>query len=107
MSDFLEASNRTHVKSMITRLVDFLKLNEITALFTRLPSPFEQTEVSIERISSLVDTVLILRHVERGNRHSKFLHIMKSRGMNHSSNVAELILTGNGIRISEPQEEIA
>jgi circadian clock protein KaiC len=89
------------VKSMLTRMIDYLKNQGISALFTSLTEgggPAEQTEVGV---SSLMDTWLLLRNVEAGAERNRLLFILKSRGMAHSNQVREFLLTDSGIQLRE------
>jgi circadian clock protein KaiC len=89
------------VKSMLTRMIDFLKNQGITALFTSLTeggSAMEQSEVGV---SSLMDTWLLLRNVEAGAERNRLLFILKSRGMAHSNQVREYRLSDGGIQLTE------
>jgi circadian clock protein KaiC len=88
------------VRTMITRLIDSLKAREITALFTTLvgmgdPSQ-EQTDLGI---SSLVDTWLLLRDIELNGERNRGLYILKSRGMAHSNQIREFVITSNGVHL--------
>ncbi|HZF08295.1 MAG TPA: circadian clock protein KaiC [Thermoanaerobaculia bacterium] len=96
---FLSVSNAMDVKSLLVRLMDFLKERQITTLFTSLTTPgasLEQTDVGI---SSLIDTWLLLRDFETGGERNRGLHILKSRGMRHSNQVREFLLTDHGIEL--------
>jgi circadian clock protein KaiC len=84
---------------MLTRAIDFLKNEQITALFTSLTeggSPPERTQVGI---SSLMDTWLLLKHVESQGERNRILYVLKSRGMAHSNRMCELILSDQGINL--------
>jgi circadian clock protein KaiC len=95
---FITEGNRTEVKAMLIRLIDFLKLKQITAMFTSLTSAtegtLEQTEVGI---SSLMDTWLFLRDIEINGERNRGLYVLKSRGMAHSNQIREFLLTEHGI----------
>jgi len=87
------------VHSMLMRLLDFLKTRQITALLTTLTKggdALEQTEVGI---SSLIDTWLLLRDVEINGERNRCLYVLKSRGMAHSNQVREFLLTSHGIEL--------
>jgi circadian clock protein KaiC len=86
-------------RSMLTRLMDFLKSQKITAVWTNLTTGdiTEQTDVGI---SSLVDTWLLLRGVELGGERNRAMYILKSRGMAHSNQIREFLLTDNGIQLA-------
>jgi circadian clock protein KaiC len=88
-------------QSMIMRLIDFLKSAQITALFTSLTqggnadAP-EQTEVGI---SSLIDTWILIREMEVNGERNRGLYVAKSRGMAHSNQVREFMLTREGVKL--------
>jgi circadian clock protein KaiC len=99
ISNFMAAGNSGEVKSMLIRLIDFLKGKQITTLFTNLTSgggPAEQTDIGI---SSLMDTWLLLRDVELGGERNRSLYILKSRGMAHSNQLREFLLTDQGVEL--------
>jgi circadian clock protein KaiC len=101
LSSFIIGGNETEVKSMLMRLVDFLKMNRITGLFTNLTlggGALEQTDVAI---SSLIDTWLLLRDIEIGGERNRGLYILKSRGMAHSNQIREFLLTGRGVELRD------
>ncbi len=89
------------VKSMLTRMVDFLKMQQITALFTHLSKAGGDLESTDEGISSIMDSWLLIRDVEHEGRRSKALFVLKSRGMAHSNEIREFALTDDGIRLGE------
>lgn len=89
------------VKDLFIRFTDFLKNRKITSILTYLTTgsmPLTTTEV---RISSLIDTWIILDQVETGGEYLKILRVLKSRGMKHSTRPKEIKLTKKGIRIKE------
>jgi len=97
ITNLISAGNPIDVKSMLTRLIDFLKMNQITTMFTTLTSaggPLEQSEVGI---SSLADVWLFLRDIEIGGERNRGMYILKSRGMAHSNQIREFVLTDKGI----------
>jgi len=81
---------------MFMRLLDFLKTSQITGLFTNLTSSgtLEQSDVSI---SSLIDTWLLLRAIDGGGERNRGLSVLKSRGMAHSNQIREFLLTDHGV----------
>jgi len=96
VTNFLSVGNQEDVKAMLMRLIDFFKAQQITALFTSLTHGFdlEATDVAV---SSLMDTWLLLREVEVNGERNRLLNVIKSRGMAHSNQVRELLLTGRGV----------
>ena len=101
LNGFVIGGNEVDVKSMLIRLADFLKTNQITTLFTSLTqggSPSELTDVAI---SALIDTWLVLRNLETGGERNRLLSILKSRGMAHSNQIRECLLSDRGVEVSE------
>jgi circadian clock protein KaiC len=98
ISSLIAGGNFHEVKSMLVRLFDYLKLRGITGLFTYLAGPWglEETEVGV---SSLIDTWLELRDVEHAGERNRALYILKSRGMAHSNQVREFLITSKGVRL--------
>ena len=81
------------------RLIDFLKQKQITSLFTDLThsgGALEQTQIGI---SSLMDTWLLLRDIELGGERNRGLYVLKSRGMAHSNQIREFLLSDHGIDV--------
>jgi circadian clock protein KaiC len=90
-------------KAMLMRLIDFLKVEGITAVFTSLTSSGEHVDQSEAGVSSLIDTWIILRSLEREARRYRALCVLKSRGMAHSHDIREFRITRHGIDIGEDQ----
>ncbi|MGA2219912.1 MAG: circadian clock protein KaiC [Terracidiphilus sp.] len=101
ITNFISATDFGGIKSMLTRLVDFLKMKQITALFTHLSTLGGRLESTEENVSSIMDTWLLLRDVEHDGRRSYALYVLKSRGMAHSHEMREFKLTDNGIRLGD------
>ena len=101
LSDFLVVGSSSEVKGMLTRLIDFLKMNEITALFTSLTTAEHNVEQSEAGISSLIDTWLLLRNLEQNGERNRVLYLLKSRGMAHSTQVREFLLSDHGVELVE------
>jgi circadian clock protein KaiC len=96
---FVIGENQSEVKTMLLRLVDFLKMNRITAFCTSLTSAAESMEATDVYISSLIDTWLLLRDIEFGGERNRGLYVLKSRGMAHSNQIREFRLTNHGIEL--------
>ncbi len=89
------------VKAMLMRVVDFLKSRNVTTLVTSLTeggSPIDKTETSV---SSLMDTWILLHMVESAGERNRILYVLKSRGMAHSNQMREFMLTDRGIRLMD------
>ena len=101
ITNFLKAGTPAETEGMLMRLIDFLKAQEITALFTSLTqggSILEQTEVGI---SSLIDTWLLVRGIEVGGERNRGLYVLKSRGMAHSNQIREFVITPRGVELKD------
>jgi len=101
ITNFISQSDSAGVKSMLTRLVDYLKMKEITTIFTNLTAPSGQLEGTRESISSIMDAWLLLRDVEYAGTRSCALYVLKSRGMFHSKVMREFRMTDTGIHLGE------
>jgi circadian clock protein KaiC len=87
------------VKSMLIRLIDFLQGEQITVMFTALTLSTSTTEQTDEGVSSIVDAWLLVRDIELNGERNRGLYIMKSRGMKHSNQVREFVITDNGLKL--------
>ena len=101
LSSFVIGNNVIEVKSMLMRLVDYLKMNQVTALFTNLTSGDGAIELTDVAISSLIDSWLLLRDIEIGGERNRVLYLLKSRGMAHSNQIREFLLTDHGVELCD------
>jgi circadian clock protein KaiC len=100
ISNLISVGSLSEVRNMLTRLIDFLKVNNITALFTALISARDgRMEMTEEGVSSLVDTWISVRDLEGIGERNRGLSILKSRGMSHSNQVREFVVTDQGIQL--------
>lgn len=101
VTTFLAAGTISDAESMLLRLVDYLKSQGITGVYNSLNgggTMLESTEIGM---SSLMDTWLLLRDIEIGGERNRGLYVLKSRGMPHSNQIREFIITDEGIRLKE------
>ena len=101
INTFVIGDKETEVKTVLMRIVDFLKLKQITALFTSLTSSESALESSDAGISSLIDTWLLLRDIELNGERNRGMYVLKSRGMANSNQIREFILTDHGVELRE------
>ena len=99
VSNLVGTGARKEVHSMLIRLLDMLKERQITALFTSLTQASGNLEKSEVGISSLMDTWILLRDVELNGERNRCIYALKSRGMPHSNQVREFLLTSQGIKL--------
>lgn len=97
ITNLITVGSISEVKSMLIRLIDFLQTEQITVLFTALSLNSIVTEQTDEGVSSLVDAWLTVRDIESSGERNRGLYIMKSRGMKHSNQVREFIITDKGL----------
>lgn len=101
ITSYTSLGDLLEVKSMLNRLIDFFKSRQVTALFTSLTegrSALEQSEVGI---SSLMDTWILLRPIESNGERNRGIWILKSRGMAHSNQIREFLITDHGIDLAD------
>ena len=99
ITNFLAIGDRPETKSMLTRLIDFLKMKQITGMFTSLTSASSAVEDSQVDVSSLMDAWLLVRTIESNGERNRGLYILKARGIAHSNQVREFLLTDHGIEL--------
>ena len=96
----LLVGSQQELHSVLMRLIDFLKTQQITGFFTSLTQgrdkEIEQTDVGI---SSLIDTWIFARDVELNGERNRCIYVLKSRGMPHSNQVREFVMSKDGIRL--------
>ena len=100
VSDLLRVGNDSEVAALLTRQVDYLKGRGVTALFTTLnheTTPGDGDPL----LASLVDTWLLLKMMEGNGEHNRVLSVRKSRGMAHSNQIREFLLTSDGIELAD------
>jgi circadian clock protein KaiC len=96
ISSLITAGEPREVKSMLVRLFDYLKMNGITCIVTSLTTAEGLEETAIG-ISSLIDTWLQVRDIEIAAERTRGLYLVKSRGMGHSNQVREFLITSAGL----------
>ncbi|MDG3008201.1 circadian clock protein KaiC [Paludisphaera mucosa] len=100
ISNMISAGTPGEAHAMLLRLIDALKHRQVTALFTSLNSAgdasLEQTDLGI---SSLIDSWILVRDIELGGERNRGMYILKSRGMAHSNQIREYLLTDRGIAL--------
>jgi len=97
ITNLITVGSVSEVKSMLIRLIDFLQQEQITVLFTALSLNTIINEQTDEGVSSLVDAWLLVRDIESNGERNRGLYIMKSRGMKHSNQVREFVITDEGL----------
>jgi circadian clock protein KaiC len=101
ISNFASAGTETDAETMLLRLIDFLKSRQITAMFVNLTGGGNALERTDMGVSSLIDTWILLRDIELAGERNRGLYVLKSRGMKHSNQIREFLITSEGIRLED------
>jgi circadian clock protein KaiC len=100
VSDLLRIGSSIDVAALLTRQVDFLKSRGVTAVFTSLHADQERTPADLQ-MTSLVDTWLVVKSMEGNGEHNRIVYVAKSRGMAHSNQIREFLVTSHGIELAD------
>lgn len=98
ISDLLTAGASRDVSAMLTRQVDFLKVRGVTAMFTSLADD-GLLESTSQQIASLIDVWLLVRNREAKGERNRSLSVLKARGIGHSNQIREFLLTERGMEL--------
>ncbi len=99
ISNLIAAGTTRSVNATLTLLIDFLKTQGITGFLTALTQNGGLLEATALGISSIIDTWLLVRDIEISGERNRGLYVLKSRGMNHSNQIREFILSPEGIKL--------
>jgi len=100
MASLVHTGSVNEVTAAVTRELDMLKARGITGVLTSLTRDTD-IETSTVAVSSLVDTLLLVRNVESDGERNRLLFVIKSRGTEHSNQVREFVLTEHGAELVE------
>jgi circadian clock protein KaiC len=101
ITNLITVGTVSELKSILIRLIDFLQKQQITVLFTALSLNNVVNEQTDEGVSSLVDAWLMVRDIEFNGERNRGMYIMKSRGMAHSNQVREFVISSKGLELVE------
>jgi len=102
ITNLINGSAAKEVYSMLMRLMDYLKTRQITSIFTNLTNTGEVVEQTDVGISSLTDTWILCRDQELNGERNRCMYVLKSRGMAHSNQIREFLMSREGIRLIPP-----
>jgi circadian clock protein KaiC len=97
ITSLMNAGTDSETKAMVTRLIDYLKGGQVTSLFTSLTRGGQALQQSELATSSLMDSWLLLQDFEGNGERNRVLYVIKSRGMAHSNQVREFVISNRGI----------
>jgi circadian clock protein KaiC len=101
ISSFEAAGTQLDAHAMLVRVIDLLKARTITTLFTSLTTGAESTEQVASSVSSLIDAWISLRNLEQAGERTRSLYVLKARGMRHSNQIREFLLTDRGADLQD------
>ena len=99
VTNLIEVGSPFEVKSILTRLIDFFKVEKLTAMFTSLTTGGANLDHTELGVSSLMDAWLVVRNIEIGGERNRALYVLKARGLAHSNQVREFIISKQGIEL--------
>jgi circadian clock protein KaiC len=99
LTNLLAVGTANDVRAMLMRVIDYLKVNEVTGFFTSLTPGKYESEETEAGVSSLMDAWIVLTIQEVDRQRHREIRVLKSRGMAHSNRVHEFELTDHGLRL--------
>jgi circadian clock protein KaiC len=97
ITSLMDAGTASECRAMVTRLVDYLKAGQVTTLFTSLTQAGHSLQQSEASMSSLMDSWLLLQDFEGNGERNRVLYVLKARGMAHSNQIREFLISDRGI----------
>src|SRR6185503_15305377 len=97
ITSLMDAGTPSECRGMVTRLVDYLKAKQVTTLFTSLTQGGHALQQSEAAMSSLMDSWLLLQDFEGNGERNRVLYVLKARGMAHSNQIREFLISNRGI----------
>jgi circadian clock protein KaiC len=97
ITSLMDAGTPSECRGMVTRLVDYLKAGQVTTLFTSLTQSGHALQQSEASMSSLMDSWLLLQDFEGNGERNRVLYVLKARGMAHSNQIREFLISNRGI----------
>jgi circadian clock protein KaiC len=101
ITNLFSVGSEGEVRAMLMLLIDQLKRRAVTALFTSLTAGTEALERTEVGVSSLMDTWLLVRFLEGNGERNRGLYVLKSRGMAHSNQIREFVMSERGLALVE------
>lgn len=99
ISALVSVGSEIDVKSMMTRMIDYFRFQGITTMMSNLATGGRSGEEASLAVSSMADTWLLVRVIEKNAERNNIIQVLKSRGMNHSRLVREFNFTKRGVKI--------
>jgi circadian clock protein KaiC len=102
ITSLMDAGTASESKGMVTRLIDYLKGGQVTSLFTSLTQgghALQQSESAMSSLTSLMDSWVSLQDFEGNGEHNRVLYVLKARGMAHSNQIREFLISDRGVDV--------
>lgn len=99
ITNLITIGSFSEVKSMLVRMIDFLQENLITVMFTALTLNNFVNDLTDDGVSSLVDSWICIKDIEMNGERNRGLYVMKARGMQHSNQIREFVITNKGLSL--------
>ncbi len=97
ITSLMDSGADSEGKAMVTRLIDYLKAGQVTSLFTSLTQGAHQLQNNETGMSSLMDAWVLLQDFEGNGERNRVLYVLKARGMKHSNQIREFLISDHGI----------
>lgn len=97
ITSLMDSGTDSEGKGMVTRLIDYLKASQVTSLFTSLTQGGHALQTSEAAMSSLMDSWLLLQDFEGNGERNRVLYVLKARGMAHSNQIREFLISDKGV----------
>jgi circadian clock protein KaiC len=103
LSALERVSTNRGFREFVIGLTSFIKHQEIAGLFTATtPTLMGGESVTEEHISTLTDSIILLRYVEMYGEMRRGITILKMRGSRHDKDIREFIIDKDGMHIGKP-----
>ena len=99
ITSLMDSGTESESKGMVTRLIDYLKAGQVTSLFTSLTQGGHLLPTSESAMSSLMDSWLLLQDIEGNGERNRLFYVLKARGMKHSNQIREFLISDHGIDV--------
>ncbi len=94
-------------REFVIGLTSFIKHKESAGLFTSTtPTLMGGTSITEAHISTITDSIVLLRYVEMRGEMRRGLTVLKMRGSMHDKDIREFSIDGNGMHIGRPFRNI-
>ncbi len=90
-------------REFVIGLTSFIKHQEVAGLFTSTtPTLLGGTSVTEAHISTITDSIILLRYVEMFGEMRRGLTVLKMRGSMHNKDIREFTIDNKGMHIGKP-----